>query len=389
MTTNEADETTPFRVSFQAAYKYKKNPRIDEHNNNDPRYDREDPPENFVLTLDSVEEKENSYALHLKKWEGGVDGKQIFELHQIPNNENQFLIKSTFETSESYCLFADSGGTLGVEQNKDLTPRGGFAFKFDKTTFWPDEPDDNEIVHITNLVAGHNQWDVCVSSSDSGNKLKMWPKVGSRVQYWIIKYDKDDTNAIRFYPAYDTIKMCLRINAIDVGGSTFKLFRNDKENDKGFFQLCYYDTNGQSRHQILHAMGTELGLGPSCNDKTCLFKLEKAIRGDRLFPGECLYPEGDGRKYELTAKCRKYKLIMQEDGNLVGYWGTWWCSYTHKKARTLEMGWNGMVTLKDNDGRVKKRFNTTAGVCMVLQSDRNICVYSQDGRCVWQSHTKR
>jgi hypothetical protein len=110
--------------------------------------------------------------------------------------------------------------------------------------------------------------------------------------------------------------------------------------------------------------------------------------GDMLNPGEMLK-----RGEQLTSPNRQYRLILQQDGNLVLYGGRkepLWASNTQgQKVEKCIMQQDGNLVLYLHNGQPVWASNTNGrpGSFLVLQNDGNLVIYQPQP--VWTSNTAR
>lgn len=116
-----------------------------------------------------------------------------------------------------------------------------------------------------------------------------------------------------------------------------------------------------------------------------------SVQSDRLLPGQSLgvgqsIQSGDGR----------YVLVLQGDGNVVTYedaaalWNSG--TYNHPEAYALIMRTDGIVDLVDGYGislwsAPNDKSKTVPGSWLVLQTDNNLVLYTQENRPVWSTLT--
>lgn len=106
----------------------------------------------------------------------------------------------------------------------------------------------------------------------------------------------------------------------------------------------------------------------------------QSMRTARLYPGQ-----------QIETPDRRYKLLLQEDGNLVLYSprGAIWASGTDgRSVANLSLLANGNLVLHDNDGNAMWQSRTAgAGASrLVLQEDGNLVLYN-DSRPTWNTET--
>ena len=113
--------------------------------------------------------------------------------------------------------------------------------------------------------------------------------------------------------------------------------------------------------------------------------------GDTLAAPNWLQPNGF-----LMSKNQRYKLIMQTDGNLVGYEGTkpFWASNTNgRSGRYAIMQSDGNFVIYVNGPKPMSgpiwasNTNGKGGVRVVMQDDRNIVIYNTVNAPIWASNT--
>lgn len=109
---------------------------------------------------------------------------------------------------------------------------------------------------------------------------------------------------------------------------------------------------------------------------------------------------------ELISSNGKYRLVMQEDGNLVAYIGqpnvstAYWATHTNndvipglagRAARAVMQGDGNFVLYADVPSPNFPVWATGtdghAGSVIVLQNDANLVIYEPDGTPIWASHT--
>lgn len=94
----------------------------------------------------------------------------------------------------------------------------------------------------------------------------------------------------------------------------------------------------------------------------------------------------------LVSNNRKYKLIMQENGDLVLYSGInipMWSSFTAGQAiTTLVLEKNGELVLYGEQGKIfwKTETSGNANAYLLLQDDGNL-VLCNNGRAIWSTNT--
>lgn len=109
--------------------------------------------------------------------------------------------------------------------------------------------------------------------------------------------------------------------------------------------------------------------------------------GDRLEEGQKL-----GVGDSLTSKNGAYRLVLQEDGNLVLYAGgdaVWATGTNGRNAVRAEVQDDGNFVLYTDGGEAVWASDTKGAkkVLLVLQNDRNLVLYSKEGP-VWRSGTE-
>jgi hypothetical protein len=110
--------------------------------------------------------------------------------------------------------------------------------------------------------------------------------------------------------------------------------------------------------------------------------------GDRLNPGEMLRP-----KEHLTSENHQYRLVLQEDGNLVLYEGprhALWASNTQgQRVVKCIMQGDGNLVLYLRNGQPVWDSHTAGkpGSYLLVQNDGNMVIYQPRG--VWASNTAR
>lgn len=100
----------------------------------------------------------------------------------------------------------------------------------------------------------------------------------------------------------------------------------------------------------------------------------------RLYPGQ-----------SLETKDRRYRLVLQEDGNLVLYSPTraLWASGTNgRRVDNLSLLANGNMVLHDNDGNIawQSRTGGRGPSQLIMQADGNLVLYSPSGPS-WYTET--
>ena len=102
---------------------------------------------------------------------------------------------------------------------------------------------------------------------------------------------------------------------------------------------------------------------------------------------------------ELWSANGKYRLVMQQDGNLVLYAGpttdhraSVWSSHTRGKGMTphrLILQGDGNLVVYDADGVPTWASHTdkTRAIRLILQNDRNLVLYDGKGKALWSTGT--
>jgi hypothetical protein len=107
---------------------------------------------------------------------------------------------------------------------------------------------------------------------------------------------------------------------------------------------------------------------------------------DTLGPGQRLLP-GD----HLVSNDGAYQLVMQSDGNLVGYAsnGAFWASGTanHPGASAVMQNDGNFVIYGTNNTPLWSQACCAGGSRIVMQTDRNIVIYHPDNGVGWASNT--
>lgn len=90
--------------------------------------------------------------------------------------------------------------------------------------------------------------------------------------------------------------------------------------------------------------------------------------------------------------CNGYKLIFQEDGNLVLYRPSGqpiWATGTEGSGERLALQTDGNVVLYERNGKAIWATNTdgNSGGFLAIQTDGNIVVYRKDGKPIWATNT--
>jgi hypothetical protein len=97
---------------------------------------------------------------------------------------------------------------------------------------------------------------------------------------------------------------------------------------------------------------------------------------------------------KLVSKNAKYSLVMQADGNLVGYEGdrVFWQSETNGKGEQpyeARMQPDGTFAVYGKDKKIWTMNEASkGGKLLKLQNDRNIVIYDQEGQAVCDSETR-
>jgi len=111
---------------------------------------------------------------------------------------------------------------------------------------------------------------------------------------------------------------------------------------------------------------------------------------DTLFQSERLYA-GDS----LRSSNMDYELVMQSDGNFVGYdrrrSSVFWATNTQGRGgQFVALQEDGNCVLRAGSGAALWSTDThqTGGFRLVMQNDRNIVLYAQSGSAVWSSGTR-
>jgi hypothetical protein len=96
----------------------------------------------------------------------------------------------------------------------------------------------------------------------------------------------------------------------------------------------------------------------------------------------------------LCSPSGRFRLDMQEDGNLVVYLAErrqpLWASETPwTGAKYVEMQKDGNLVLYARDGRSVWATQTEGrgGKCLVMQDDGNLVIYADEGRPIWATNT--
>ncbi len=115
-----------------------------------------------------------------------------------------------------------------------------------------------------------------------------------------------------------------------------------------------------------------------------LLAAHPAMARNVLASGQMLY-----RGEALTSSNGHYKLILQEDGNLVLYrkGKALWSSGTNgKNARKLVMQSDGNLVLYGNNGPIwASNTSGNRGAFLMLQNDGNLVIY----KAIWSTGTAR
>lgn len=98
---------------------------------------------------------------------------------------------------------------------------------------------------------------------------------------------------------------------------------------------------------------------------------------------------------QLETPDRKYKLVLQQDGNLVLYSKTtgnalWHSKTFGKPSHRLDMQHDGNLVLYDVNGKAiwNTRTATKGYSRLVIQQDGNLVIYDKASRATWSSHTR-
>jgi hypothetical protein len=110
---------------------------------------------------------------------------------------------------------------------------------------------------------------------------------------------------------------------------------------------------------------------------------------DRLNPGD--YLQRGTANTTITSASSKYRLVMQEDGNLVAYDGNnaiWAANTSGTDGQKAIMQNDGNFVLYHVDGRPLWASNTSGrpGSYVIMQNDGNLVIY-QPNAPVWATNT--
>jgi hypothetical protein len=107
-----------------------------------------------------------------------------------------------------------------------------------------------------------------------------------------------------------------------------------------------------------------------------------ASRGDTLWAGQILHA-GD----QLVSRDRRFRLVMQGDGNAVVYAAgvALWSTNTRGAGNRISVSRRGHVSV-DGAGRLKWRVGGGSQARLLMQSDGNLVLYSGN-RPLWHSRT--
>lgn len=114
-----------------------------------------------------------------------------------------------------------------------------------------------------------------------------------------------------------------------------------------------------------------------------------SCKNNRLNPGEKLE-----LNESLVSDNRKYKLVLQEDGNLVLYQGLnepiWTSNTANKPVKRCIMQDDGNLVLYDDAFNVYWATNTVnkKGCYLILLDDANLVIYEAN-KSVWESGTTK
>jgi len=111
-----------------------------------------------------------------------------------------------------------------------------------------------------------------------------------------------------------------------------------------------------------------------------------ALAADRLTAGQSI-----GKGEQLTSPDGRYRLILQEDGNLVLYSGSNAVWYSHSDGiavKELVMQHNGELVLYKYDGKPawSSRTRGDTSTFVVMQNDGNLVIYDK-GKPIWYTNT--
>lgn len=114
-----------------------------------------------------------------------------------------------------------------------------------------------------------------------------------------------------------------------------------------------------------------------------------ATQGDRLLPGQGLFPGGS-----IHSDDRRFTFTMQTDGNLVLYGPQgqpMWASNTNGHANIFDaiMQTDGNLVLYDGQNQPlwASGTNGKAGAWVTVQDDGNVVIYDSSNKAVWATNT--
>jgi hypothetical protein len=160
------------------------------------------------------------------------------------------------------------------------------------------------------------------------------------------------------------------------------------------------------RNEACHEMGHSFGLVHS--DSGCMYGFPSSatwLSGSDVLalnawfdpPNACCDKQLNGDQ-SLTSPDGRWKLVMQGDGNLVGYArsqsdggisGAFWASGTSGQyGATAIMQGDGNLVIYNNGSAIwASGTGGSYGAKVVMQSDRNIVIYNTSGSYIWYSGT--